>query len=85
MPGGLVAASPLNCVSDWLHFGLSSLASVSQVALAGFSPGVRRNSAYANRGLPAATAARSVATTVIAQFSFRVAFISYLGLLVISL
>ncbi len=38
VPGGLVAASPLDCVSNWLHLGFSSLASVSQVALAGFSP-----------------------------------------------
>ncbi len=85
VPGGLVAASPLDCVSYWLHLGSSSLPPVSQVALAGFSPESARDSAYANKGLPAATAARAVATTVITQFSLRVAFISYLGLLVISL
>jgi len=85
VPGALVAASPLDCVSDWLHLGsfLSGL-SVSggtRRILAGSA----RDSTYANKGLPAATAARAVATTVITQFSFRVAFISYLGLLVISL
>ena len=42
------------------------------------------SSAQANSGLPAATAASAVATAVITQLSFRVAFISYLSFLVVS-
>ncbi len=84
MPGGLVAASPLDRVSDWFHLGLFlsglSVSGGTRRILAGSA----RDSVYANRGLPAATAARAVATIVITQFSLRVAFISYLGFLVLS-
>jgi len=43
-----------------------------------------RNSSQEKMGLPAAIIARAVATTVIAQFSLRVAFISYLDFLIVS-
>ena len=58
--------------------------SVSQAALAGFSPETSPLTLQARTGASADTAARAVATTVIIQFSLRVAFGANLESLVLS-